>query len=152
MASNMADPPRRLIAHILAGDRERALSSPSIWYCASCFTCSVRCPKAISPADVMFALRSLAMEKVHNGSVAFYQTFTGHVTKYGRVFEAGVALTAGMHGGVRGMLRNAPLGIGLVRRGRLHFLPHRIRGAAEVAALANAATRRSAAWRLEAHL
>lgn len=150
MVDRMPDTPRRLMAHILAGDRERALSSPSLWFCASCFTCSVRCPKGISPADVMFALRSLARERQHNVSTAFYGRFTGHVKQYGRVYEAGVALTAAAHGGLRSLLRNAPLGIGLVRRGRLHLVPHRIQGAAEVAHLAEAVARRTAARRGEA--
>jgi len=144
MAEFMPDPPRRLMAHILAGDRERALASESLWYCSSCFTCAVRCPQGVSPTDVMFALRSLAVDHKHNLSTKFYRAFTGSIQTYGRVFETGVAMTAAMHGGLSSMLRNAPLGIGLLRRGRMSLLPHRISGAGEVAALARAVARRRA--------
>lgn len=149
MAHAMPESPRRLMAHLLAGDRDRVLSSESIWYCTSCYTCAVRCPQGINVTDVMMALRSLALDLTRNSSANFYRTFTGHVLKYGRVWEAGVALTAGLGGGVSGLLKNAPLGIGLVRRGRLGFLPHKISGAAQVAALARAAASRSPRIRRE---
>jgi len=142
MSEFMPDPPRRLMAHILAGDRERALASESLWYCTSCFTCAVRCPQGISPTDVMFALRSMAMDQKKSLSTKFYKAFTGNVATYGRVFEAGVAMTAATHGGLKSMLRNAPLGLGLLRRGRMSLLPHRISGAGEVAALVKAVANR----------
>lgn len=149
MAHAMPELPRRIMAHLLAGDRDRVLTSETPWYCTSCFTCSVRCPQGISVGDVMLALRSLSLETTKSSSAGFYQTFTGQVLKYGRVWEAVVALKAGMGGGVGGMLRNVPLGLGLVRRGRLGFLPHRINGTAQLAALARAAAARSPRIRRE---
>lgn len=150
MGEAMVDPPRRLMAHILAGDRERALQSESIWYCASCFTCSVRCPQGVGVADVMFALRSLYMAQHQNASTAFYNRFTGYVTSNGRVYEAGVAMSAALNNGLASMIRNAPMGLGLMRRGRMPLRPHRIQGAAQVAALAKAVTHRSQRRREEA--
>ena len=34
-------PPRRVIAMVRAGLREELLSSNSMWFCASCYTCTV---------------------------------------------------------------------------------------------------------------
>lgn len=150
MAEAMPETPRRVLAHVIAGDRERALSSESIWYCASCFTCTVRCPQGVSMADVMFALRSLAIPRTQNLSTAFYQRFTESVARNGRVDEVAVALVKVKHSGLRGMLREAPFGLGLYRRGRLSLRPHRIRGAHEVAALTMAVAGRRAARRKEA--
>jgi len=143
MAQNMPEPPRKVMAHILAGDRERALGSESIWYCASCFSCAVRCPQGISVTDVMYALRSLAGPDRQNVSTTFYKAFTDSVTERGRAHEAGVAMAAGFARGPRAMMGLAPMGIGLVTRGRLHLAkPKPIDGAAELAALARAVAAR----------
>lgn len=139
MAEKMPEPPRKVMAHILAGDRDRALGSETIWYCASCFSCAVRCPQGISVTDVMYALRSMAAPAHQNVSTAFYQTFTDSVTTGGRAHEAGVAMAAGRARGMGAMLGLAPLGLGLMRKGRLHLSkPDPIRGADELVALAKA--------------
>ena len=53
--------PNQLLRHIQYDHRERVLSSKTIWICASCYTCSVRCPNNIDIAKIMDALRSLAL-------------------------------------------------------------------------------------------
>lgn len=143
----MPEPPRKVIAHVLAGDRDRALASESIWYCASCFSCAVRCPQGISVTDVMYALRSMAAPAHKSVSIAFYKAFTDGVTATGRTHEAGLAMTAGFARGPRAMMGLAPMGLGLMRKGRMHLKkPSPISGADELAALARAvAARRPAA-------
>ncbi|MFB3896153.1 MAG: 4Fe-4S dicluster domain-containing protein, partial [bacterium] len=39
--------PRKLWGMIRAGMRDEVLSSNTIWLCASCYSCSVRCPQEI---------------------------------------------------------------------------------------------------------
>jgi heterodisulfide reductase subunit C len=139
MAENMPEPPRRIIGHVLAGDRERALNSESIWYCASCFTCAVRCPQGISITDVMYALRSLAAPTHKNVSTVFYKTFTDSVVAGGKAHEAGVAMAAGFARGPGALLGLAPMGLGLMAKGRMHLAkPAPIKGTGELAALAKA--------------
>src|SRR4030042_90782 len=53
-------PPRRVIAMVRAGLRDELLSSNSMWFCVSCYTCTVRCPRDIKPADIMHVLEVLA--------------------------------------------------------------------------------------------
>lgn len=150
MAAHMSEPPRRVMAHILVGERERALGSDAIWYCASCFACAVRCPQSISVTDVMYALRSMAMPRVKGVSPVFYQAFTASVIEGGRAHEAGVAIKAGLARGMGDMLGLAPMGLGLMRRGRLHLRrPAPIKGAGEVAALARTVLARRQAVRKE---
>ena len=53
--------PNQVLRHIQYGHRERVLGSKTIWICASCYTCSVRCPNNIDIAKIMDTLRHLAM-------------------------------------------------------------------------------------------
>ncbi|MGQ4832573.1 MAG: 4Fe-4S dicluster domain-containing protein [Candidatus Asgardarchaeia archaeon] len=62
MVSNMDLLPNQVIRLIQFGD-ERVLESKTIWICATCYTCSIRCPKGIDIARVMEALRITALRK-----------------------------------------------------------------------------------------
>lgn len=42
---------------------DEALKSKTIWICASCFTCTARCPKGVDLAKVMEALRQITLRK-----------------------------------------------------------------------------------------
>ena len=53
--------PSQIIRQIQYGRREKVLGSGSIWICASCHTCSVRCPNDIDFARVMDCLRHIAL-------------------------------------------------------------------------------------------
>ncbi len=54
--------PNQVIRQTQYGRREKVLGCKSIWICASCHTCSVRCPNAIDFARVMDALRHMALK------------------------------------------------------------------------------------------
>ncbi len=49
--------PNQMFRHIQYNNRDKVLSSKTIWLCASCHTCSVRCPNSIDIAKVMDTLR-----------------------------------------------------------------------------------------------
>jgi len=84
-------PPARLIRMILAGQAEKALSSKTIWLCASCYTCSARCPNDIDFARVADALRAIVVRRGSAASVerveAFHKSFMDDVRRRGRVHE-----------------------------------------------------------------
>jgi heterodisulfide reductase subunit C len=42
---------------------EEVLQSKTIWICASCLTCSTRCPKGVDLPRLMEALRQIALRK-----------------------------------------------------------------------------------------
>src|SRR5512139_3927458 len=54
--------PNQMFRHIQYGHREKVLASKTIWLCASCHTCSVRCPNSIDIAKVMDTLRSISSQ------------------------------------------------------------------------------------------
>ncbi len=60
--SQMDSLPNQVIRLVQLGD-ESVLEENTIWLCASCFTCAVRCPKGVDLAKVMEALRLLTLRK-----------------------------------------------------------------------------------------
>jgi heterodisulfide reductase subunit C len=55
--------PNQIIRFAQLGMKEELLASRSIWICASCMTCNVRCPKGINIAEVIEALRQILLRK-----------------------------------------------------------------------------------------
>lgn len=53
--------PRRVIAMTRAGYKTQVLESSTIWLCASCYACTVACPKEVRITDVMYALKQRAI-------------------------------------------------------------------------------------------
>jgi heterodisulfide reductase subunit C len=57
----MKDLPSQVIRMVQLGLEEDALSSDTIWVCASCLTCHGRCPRGVDLAKVMEALRAIKL-------------------------------------------------------------------------------------------
>jgi heterodisulfide reductase subunit C len=55
--------PNQIIRAVQLGLEEDLASSRTVWLCASCLTCSVRCPKGIDIARVMDAVRQVTLRK-----------------------------------------------------------------------------------------
>ncbi|HTQ85467.1 MAG TPA: 4Fe-4S dicluster domain-containing protein, partial [Candidatus Solibacter sp.] len=53
--------PRRVVALVREGFRQDALSSRTIWLCASCYSCAVHCPRQIHITDLMYSLKREAV-------------------------------------------------------------------------------------------
>lgn len=53
---------RKIIRQVLFGMREEVLKTPIIWFCLMCYRCSARCPQQVNFADIMKALRYLAIK------------------------------------------------------------------------------------------
>ena len=55
--------PRKLMRMTQLGMKERVLSSDVVWLCAACFTCVDHCPQGVEIANVLRALRNLAVKE-----------------------------------------------------------------------------------------
>jgi len=84
-------PPARLVRGLLAGRLEEALGSKTIWLCASCYTCSARCPNDIDFARVADALRTIVLREgrapADKRIGALHKTFLDDVRRRGRIHE-----------------------------------------------------------------
>lgn len=55
--------PNQIMRLVQLGMEEDLANSKTIWLCASCLTCTVRCPKGVDISRVMEALRVIALRK-----------------------------------------------------------------------------------------
>jgi heterodisulfide reductase subunit C len=55
--------PRKIIRQVLLGMRKEVLSSPVIWRCVQCYSCTAKCPQNVQFRNVMKALRKMAVEE-----------------------------------------------------------------------------------------
>ena len=55
--------PNQVIRYAQLGLKDELLKANSVWVCASCYTCNVRCPKGIKIAEVMEAVRQVLLRK-----------------------------------------------------------------------------------------
>ena len=117
--------PRRVIAMTRAGLERDVLESATPWLCASCYECQVRCPREIKVTDVMYALKRRAIEKgLHPKRFpipVLAKAFYNMVASRGRNSESWLVVELMLRTNPLGLLRMAPLGLKLMRTGRMVF-------------------------------
>lgn len=52
--------PRAIIRQVLLGMRKEVLSSPAIWRCVQCYSCTAKCPQNVKFREIIKALREMA--------------------------------------------------------------------------------------------
>ncbi|MBI2934472.1 MAG: 4Fe-4S dicluster domain-containing protein [Chloroflexi bacterium] len=122
--------PHKVIRSVTLGLKDVVLKSDTIWVCASCETCSTRCPNGIDIAHVMDTLRQMAQHEgiqpsAENAAVpAFHSAFLSAVKSNGRIPEAQmVARYTLKTQGLRGLLKQAGMGLKMFRRGKVRIFP-----------------------------
>lgn len=127
---DMDHTPRGLFGMIAAGMEDDVLHANTMWRCVSCYYCTERCPKQIPVTDLMYTLKQMAIRAGVDGDddgPALARTFTSLVRKYGRSFEFGLASRYYLRNKPVQLLRMGPLGLSMLRHGRLLLTPARIR-------------------------
>ena len=123
--------PRRLINMVREGFRDEVLHSRTVWLCSSCYACTVNCPAGIHITDVMYALKRAAIKEgtpPRRFPVAVLaRQFLRGVTRTGRSneFEVGVGLA--LRTNPLRLLKMAPLGLRLLRMGRIGVRSEKVR-------------------------
>ena len=124
--------PRQVIAMFRAGAIEELLQSRTIWVCASCYQCTMRCPADIRITELLYAFKRIAIDRgifprkfpVH----VFAQTFADMVKRHGRNYEVGLILRYFIRTHPMGLIKRRRAGFALWRRGRLPIKPKKIKG------------------------
>lgn len=135
--------PHQIIRSIIFNQKERVLSSKTIWLCASCETCTTRCPNEIDIAGVMDVLRQINRESglasPEPKVPAFHEAFLNSIRKRGKVHELTMIERYNRKSGElkekikTGEWKNdVKLGMKLFIRGKLKLLPSRCGGFKEV--------------------
>ncbi len=86
--------PHRLVRLAQEGELDRLAASRMLWLCASCLTCSARCPHGVELPRVAELVREWALAagvKIPEPRVAaFHGTFLNAIRSRGRVNELGM--------------------------------------------------------------
>ncbi|MBM4045876.1 MAG: 4Fe-4S dicluster domain-containing protein [Planctomycetes bacterium] len=138
MAFQMDFAPSQVMRLVQLGARDAALESDTIWVCASCETCTTRCPQEVEIARVMDGLRELAMKagkatRRKSDILNFHKAFLNSVRKYGRAFEVGMIQQYKMKRALKalldpfGELADVEDGIKMFARGKIALLPHKVK-------------------------
>jgi len=132
--SRMDYTPRQVMLALQTGLEDEAVRCQAIWYCAACYMCTVRCPRGIPVSDIMAALRALSLQR---GSAArqdrvFVQSFLDIVRRYGRLFEPELLLRYHLLNNPLNLLKQASLALSMLKRGKIEFIPHRLRAIGEI--------------------
>ncbi len=75
--------PRQVLRLALLGQREEVLTDGAIWLCASCYNCQERCPQKVEIADVVYALRNIAIGEGQIPNI--YTEFANALISEGRI-------------------------------------------------------------------
>lgn len=121
--------PRQILRLLQFGLVERALKSSTIWLCASCATCTARCPRDVDLARVMDALRAMSLRRgfVREPNVALVnRLFLNSIRTNGRVHEVSLILGYNVKSGQ--LLKDVGLGPRMFFKGKIKLFPRRIRG------------------------
>jgi heterodisulfide reductase subunit C len=122
---------------VLLGMKERVLSCKTIWLCASCYTCSTRCPNDIDIAGVMDWLRQSALREgvvpAEKEVPLFHNALLDSIRSHGRVYELGLMARYKMKTGK--FFDDLKLGWQMFTRGKLKFFPSRVSKKREIAEL-----------------
>lgn len=136
ISQHMDYTPRRIIAMIRAGFRQEVLTSITIWLCASCYSCTVECPKGIKITDIMYALKRKAIrEGVYPKRFPIpilAREFYSSVMKTGRNTESRLTIKLFLKTNILQLFREAALGFKLWRQGRMGLGKESIKGKREL--------------------
>jgi len=124
--------PRQLVGYFRAGDLDSIMNSRTIWICASCYACTVRCPSGIRVTDLIYGLKRMAMDgRVRTSGLPVAElsgAFVKIVKRVGRNHEMELIVRYLLRKQPWRLFSMAPLGWRMWRTGRLQWRSSRIKG------------------------
>ncbi len=133
VAFAMDPTPAQVMRMMPLGQKEAVLSSSAIWLCVGCETCGTRCPNHIRLAPVFDTLRYMALEEGYDPEPAVYalhRSFLDSIKLWGRVHELSMLMEYKLLS--RDLFSDLDMGIDLILKGKIAFLPERIEGLRQV--------------------
>ena len=126
VADEMEILPHQLMHYLALGMEEKPLTANTIWHCAGCFTCAVRCPNDIDITSVMDSLRQKSVKMglpcPKPDVLTFHRTFLGSIAG-GRLHELRFMGEYNLRTG--NPFHNMKLAPKMLLKQRLHVFPPR---------------------------
>jgi len=136
MADEMDCSPTQIVHAIRLGLKDKVLKSKTIWVCASCETCTTRCPQDVDIAKLMDAARHMAFKEALKVSdevsviPLFYRIALKNIRSFGRMYEMG--MIASLKFATKEFFKDLKLGYKMGLKGKLKLLPEMTRNQKEV--------------------
>lgn len=122
--------PRQVMALTRADFKHEVLSSQTIWLCASCYACTVECPREIRITDIMYELKQRAITEgiypKHLPIPVLAREFTDMVKRHGRITEMLLVIKLFLKTNPLAAMGNWRLGIDLLKTGRMSLATEKI--------------------------
>ena len=126
--------PAQIIRLCQFGCKDEIFKSKTIWLCASCETCTTRCPNKVDVAKTMDVLRQECLESeykpVEGNVYLFHRVFLDSIKSYGRIYEAGMIREYKLKSGK--LFNDIKLGISMMKKGKIKLSPHKIKDVDDV--------------------
>ena len=126
VGDHMDIPTNKIMCLVQMGLIDEAMQSSAIWLCASCITCTTRCPKGVDVAHVMEVLRQMA--KDHNCVAEknidkFHTVWMSILGKMGRMYEPG--LIVGRNVVTGNIFQDTSFGVPYLAHRKLKLMPYK---------------------------
>ncbi|MDY6843916.1 MAG: 4Fe-4S dicluster domain-containing protein [Thermodesulfobacteriota bacterium] len=134
VAMEMDYRPNQVIRMTQLGCTHEVLNSHAIWICASCVTCSTRCPKNVDITGLMDVLRIIAQKRGYKpkekGVGVMNDIFLHSIKTRGRVQETLLAMRFNLKTGQ--LFKDMQLGQKLFMKGKIKIKDSKILGIQEM--------------------
>ncbi|HEY93345.1 MAG TPA: heterodisulfide reductase [Dehalococcoidia bacterium] len=133
VAKYMDIKPDQIVRMVQLGLKQQVLTSEAIWICCACETCVTRCPNEIDVPKLMDTLKETAIREKITGKnkiiPKFHKDFLYPIKIFGKQYELGLIVYQ-----VLKTLDFGDLGLGIkmILRNKLSFLPGRVKGLAQI--------------------
>jgi heterodisulfide reductase subunit C len=117
--------PAQLIHAIRLGMDDLVFNSKTVWLCASCETCTTRCPQEVDVAKVMDAVKIITLRRGMKPTIprvaSFYKAVLANVKKCGRMFELGMIMSLKVR--TFEFFKDVGLGMKMFKKGKIKIVP-----------------------------
>ena len=122
--------PNQIMRAVQLGQEDIALESKTPWLCASCLTCSTRCPQGLNITAIMEFLTREVLNRGLKPQVPetdqFNKAFMREVNIWGRSYEPGLMAELIMHN-PKSAIDDFQLYLKFFQKGKVSLLPHPVK-------------------------
>jgi heterodisulfide reductase subunit B2 len=124
--------PNQVMRAVQLGQEEIALDSKTPWLCASCQTCSTRCPQGLDITAIMEFLTREALQRGYKPQIPevdrFNKAFMRELGLWGRSYELGLMMEMKLRNlRTHSIMEDMDLGVKVILKNKMPFLPKRVR-------------------------
>ena len=126
--------PAQILRMVQLGQKDPLLHSSAIWLCIGWETCGTRCPNEFHAGAIIDALRHIALaeqvDPAERSVFKLHQAFLDSIRTWGRLHELSMLLQHKLTS--RDLFSNLDMGLDMFLKGKIHPLPKRIQGMADI--------------------